>query len=208
MSFPTRAQAHELLEQAHLANPGPWYGHSLYAGTAAELIGSALGLDADKAYVSGLLHDIGRYEGVTNLHHVVSGYRYLQAHGFDGCARYTLTHSFFIKKLNSFVGTHDISAEEKLFLEQYLCNVQYDDYDKLIQLCDALALPDGFCIIEQRIVDVALRYGLNEYALEKWRAMFAIKAGFEARIGKSIYALLPGITERIIGKAEKAVLVG
>ena len=188
--FPTRAQAHELLELAHQANPGSWYNHSLYAGKAAGLIGSALGLDADKAYVSGLLHDIGRHEGVSNLHHVVSGFRYLQALGFHGCARYALTHSFFTKDLDSFVGVHDINAAERLFVEH--------DYDQLIQLCDALALPDGFCLIEQRIVDVALRYGLNEYVLEKWRAMFAIKADFEARIGKSIYTLLPGIAERII----------
>ena len=174
MSFPTKAHAHELLEQANQSNPGTWYGHSLYAGKAAGFIGGALGLDEDKAYVAGLLHDIGRYEGVYNLHHVISGYRYLRSLGFDSCAKCALTHSFFIKELSSFIGVHDVNDEEKLFIEQYLSRVQYDDYDRLIQLCDALALSDGFCLVEQRIVDVALRHGLNEYSLEKWRALFAI----------------------------------
>ncbi|MFA6075418.1 MAG: HD domain-containing protein [Negativicutes bacterium] len=200
MSFPTREQAQALLVKANQSNPGPWYDHSQYAGKAAELIGRELRLDANKTYVAGLLHDIGRYEGPSNLRHVVSGFRYLQSLGFGECARYTLTHSFFLKDLNSFIGVHDVNDEERVFLEKYLLSVQYDDYDYLFQLCDALALPDGFCIVEQRIVDVTLRHGLNEYSLEKWRAMFAIKADFEKRIGKSVYALLPGIAERIIGQ--------
>ena len=200
MSFPTRTQAHELLEKANQSNPGSWYGHSLYVAKASELIGKALGLDDGKAYVSGLLHDIGRYEGVSYLRHTISGYRYLQSLGFDGCARYALTHSFFVKSVSSINGAHDVDDEELRFLENYLQCVQYDDSDRLIQLCDALALPDGFCLIEQRIVEAALRYGVNDLTLEKWRARFAIKADFEQRIGKSIYALLPGIAERIVGK--------
>lgn len=47
-------------------------------------------------------------------------------------------------------------------------------------LCDCLALPTGFCLIEKRLVDIALRHGFNDYTLEKWRAFFAIRARFEA----------------------------
>jgi hypothetical protein len=59
-------------------------------------------------------------------------------------------------------------------------------------LCDALALPDGFCLIEQRFVDVVLRRGFNDFTLDRWRATFEIQHGFEARCGTSIYGLLPG----------------
>jgi len=62
-------------------------------------------------------------------------------------------------------------------------------------LCDALALPNGFGLIEKRMVDVALRHGVNEYIISKWKATFEIQQHFEKVIGKSIYSLLPGVVE-------------
>ena len=50
------------LEQAHEANPGPWADHSRYVAQACYLIAQHCpNLDAEKAYLYGLLHDIGRY---------------------------------------------------------------------------------------------------------------------------------------------------
>ncbi|MDI6881043.1 MAG: hypothetical protein QMC95_13370 [Desulfitobacteriaceae bacterium] len=68
-------------------------------------------------------------------------------------------------------------------------------YDELIQLCDALTTPKGFCLLEKRLVDVALRYGVNDLTVLKWKATFEIKGKFEAVIGRPIYNLLPGIEE-------------
>jgi hypothetical protein len=65
----------------------------------------------------------------------------------------------------------------------------------LIQLCDALTLPGGFCLLEKRLTDVALRYGCNEWTVERWRAFIEIRKYFENRIGESIYRLLPGVVE-------------
>ena len=73
--------------------------------------------------------------------------------------------------------------------------LELDSYDRLIALCDSLALPEGFCLIEKRLVDVALRHGINEYTVERWRSVFALQNEFEKIIGDSIYNLLPGVVE-------------
>lgn len=61
--IPTREQAEELLTEALPHNPGPWGAHSRTAAHCAEKIAAACGLDPEKAYVLGLLHDIGRRYG-------------------------------------------------------------------------------------------------------------------------------------------------
>ena len=84
-------------------------------------------------------------------------------------------------------------------MRDYLSETEYTDYDRLIQLCDALALPSGCCLMEKRMVDVALRYGVNEYTVPKWEAVLQIKAGFEDVLGRSIYELLPDVVENTFG---------
>ena len=79
--------------------------------------------------------------------------------------------------------------------------IDYDRYDRLIQLCDSLALPSGFCLMEKRLVDVVMRYGTNPLTIPKWKAYFTIKDDFEGEIGGSIYALLPGVVENTFSGA-------
>ena len=64
-----------------------------------------------------------------------------------------------------------------------------------MQLCDALALPTGFCWLEKRFVDVALRYGVHPATVDRWKTVLDIKAQFEKRMGCSIYDCLPGVVE-------------
>ena len=40
-----------------------------------------------------------------------------------------------------------------------LFNVIFDDYDRLIQLCDSLAGSEGVMDMEERMLDVKRRYG-------------------------------------------------
>ena len=48
-------------------------------------IASACGdMDVEKAYILGLLHDIGREFGVRHLGHVYDGYVYMKSLGYDG----------------------------------------------------------------------------------------------------------------------------
>ncbi|WP_318011025.1 hypothetical protein [Clostridium sp. FP1] len=87
------------------------------------------------------------------------------------------------------------SHEDYKFVEDFFNKLEYTEYDKLIQLCDALALPDGFTLIEKRLIDVALRHGVNEYNVPKWKAFIELKNYFEKKIGKSVYSILPGVIE-------------
>ena len=80
-------------------------------------------------------------------------------------------------------------------MEHFVKNAVYDDYDRLVQLCDSLALPSGFCLLEKRFVDVALRYGTPPVMAERWRRILEIRDMFEKKINGSIYDLLPGVEE-------------
>ena len=146
------------LERAGKLNPGKWTDHSRYTAQACENIAARCnGMSPDAAYCYGLMHDIGRYAGVTSERHLIDGYRFCMEH--------------FVK------------------------NAVYDDYDRLVQLCDSLALPSGFCLLEKRFVDVALRYGTPPVMAERWRRILEIRDMFEKKINGSIYDLLPGVEE-------------
>jgi hypothetical protein len=197
MTFPDPDTAESCLRAAEARNPGPWTAHSRNVAEAARSIAECHPeLDPDRAFILGLLHDIGRREGVTGMRHVYDGYRYLLAQGWPDAARICLTHSFPYKDVRAGSSEWDCSRDELAEIEAYLAEIDYDRYDELIQLCDSIALPDGFCLMEKRLVDVVRRYRiLNEFTLLKWEAYFAIKDALEARIGTSIYDLLPGVVE-------------
>ena len=200
VNFPNLEQAEALLLEAEKLNPGPWVAHSRNVALAAQLIAERHpNLDAETAFVLGLLHDIGRREGVTGMRHALDGYKFLNSHGYSSAARICLTHSFPYQKSVLTSSDWDMDEEGLEFIRHYIDTITYDDYDKLLQLCDCLALPQGFCLIETRIVDVALRYGVNEYSVKKWQAFMDLKTYFEDSIGDSLYALLPGIVETTFG---------
>ena len=111
--LPTREEAMALIRDGLSNNPGPWGKHSLTAAHCAEKIAAACGdMDAEKAYVLGLLHDIGRKFGVRHLGHVSDGYAYMMCLGYDEAARICLTHSFNNHKLDEYIGKFDVSDEE------------------------------------------------------------------------------------------------
>ena len=45
------------------------------------------------------------------------------------------------------------------------------------------------------MVDVAMRYGTNQYTVPRWKVFFKIKGEFEKEIGCSIYSILPNVIE-------------
>ena len=170
----TREIAEKALEEANKANPGPWYEHSKYVALACQNIASRCqDMDEDLAYVYGILHDIGRYAGVTSEKHLIDGYRYCVERGWKKAAQICISHA----------------------LARYVKEAVYDDYDYLVQLCDALALPTGFCLLEKRFVDVTIRYGTHPATIERWKAILGIKEHFEKKMGCSIYDCLPGVIE-------------
>ncbi|AHF06010.1 HD domain-containing protein [Desulfitobacterium metallireducens] len=196
MKVPSIEEAKRLLSEAGKLNPGPWVNHSIYTADAARNIASYhRELDPEIAYVMGYLHDIGRRYGISHLRHIIDGYNFISQMGYEDCAKVSLTHSFPLKNLDSYSGNNDCTNEEFDFIKEYIAGVNYSAYDELIQLCDALTTPRGFCLLEKRLVDVALRYGINDLTVLKWKATFRIKDKFESKIGMSVYDLLPGIKE-------------
>lgn len=189
-------EAEKELKLAVELNPGPWEQHSISVARNARLIAEKTNImDCDKAYVMGLMHDIGRRAGITGILHIFDGYDYMMSIGQEEIAPICLTHSFPIKDVDTFMGKYDCSSEQKTFLKQFLANKQYDNYDILIQLCDAISLPNGACIMEKRLVDVALRHGLPDFTIEKWKAFMETKKHFDKLCGCNIYTLVPNVLE-------------
>ncbi|WP_318581720.1 HD domain-containing protein [Bacillus paranthracis] len=201
-----RTYAKELLEWAYEQNPGPWFEHSINVAQATEniiieLIKNGYNLDADIAYNAALLHDIGRYKGFTkSVIHSYDGYMYMNDLGYTGNAVICVTHSFPCK--NEHI---DIAAEWSLvpdhmriqLVEILIEHCNYDLYNKIITLCDALADADGFTTLERRLISVGLRHGTTSHTSLHWKGFYAIKKELEALIGKSIYTVLPDVENSI-----------
>ena len=190
--YPVREEAERLLKEAEVCNPGPWGSHSRVAAMCAEKIAAACpDMDEEKAYVLGLLHDIGRKFGVKHLGHVYDGYKYMLDLGYDEAARICLTHSFSVPDINVYIGNWDIAAEQQEEIRTSLAACVYDDYDKLIQLCDALAGAEGVVSMEERMTDIKRRYG--SYPQEKWDANMTLRSYFEEKAGEDIYLLVKDV---------------
>lgn len=96
--------------------------------------------------------------------------------GYDDAAKICLTHSFSIKDLNLYIGSIDVSEEDYREIERLLKSIKYDDYDRLIQLCDSIALPSGPVDLNTRMNDVEKRYGY--YPKNKRKKAFELKKIF------------------------------
>lgn len=186
--YPTIEEAETLLREAENCNPGLWGNHSRVAARCAEKIAVAAEMDREQAYVLGLLHDIGRRFGIRHLGHVSDGYRYMTELGYPAVARICLTHSFNLPTLDVYVGKRDITPEQQGEIQMLLDGIQYDDFDRLIQLCDCLAGTEGVMDMEARMADVKRRYGF--YPQEKWDANLKLKRYFEEKAGKDIYEIV------------------
>ena len=187
----SRERALACLDEARRLNDGGWIVHSLAVGTAAERIASHIdGLDAERAFVLGALHDIGRRFGEMGMNHVILGYHFLLGEGDIEAAEICLTHSFPVQEITAVNGGWDLTAEDYAFLDSFLRERTYTLYDRLIQLCDAMATGDGIVAIERRMMDIMLRYGIDETSLPRWRQLFAMKAEFEQRMGCSVESVL------------------
>ena len=189
--FPTREEALKLIRDGLLFNPGPWGKHCLTAAHCAEKIASACGdMDVEKAYILGLLHDIGRKFGVRHLGHVYDGYVYMKSLGYDEVAKICLTHSFNNHTIDEYIGKFDVTDEELIIIKTELAKTIYDEYDRLIQLCDCLAGAEGVLDIENRMNDVKKRYGF--YPQDKWNSNMNLKQYFEGKMNKDIYDVEEG----------------
>lgn len=184
-----RKQAEELLLEAKQMNDGAWISHSRNVARLAEKIAEKAGMNSEKAYVLGLLHDIGRRNGSTKARHAIDGFRYLADLSFEEGARICLTHTFQYKNVDAIYDEWDCTRDEKDFLKEYLKVIRYSDYDRLIQLCDALTFASGYCYAEKKMVNSVLQNGFKDTTVKKWKAILSLKEYFDHKIGGDVYDL-------------------
>ncbi len=127
-----------------------------------------------------------------HLGHVYDGWRYMSELGYDEAARICLSHSFNEGKLENYIGKFDITEEETEELRLALAAMKFDEYDKLIQLCDSLAAAEGVVDMKERMEDIRRRYG--QYPQSKWDKNMELKTYFEQKAGKDIYTVVGGIS--------------
>ena len=187
--------AEKRLTWANTLNPGLWVDHSKEVAKAAAKIASQCNMNTDLAYGLGLMHDVGRYKGVSDMMHILDGYRLMQGDGYHQAAQICITHSFPTHAFEEYSGRDDCNDVDRAEIMDILQSAVYTQYDMLIQLCDALALPSGVCLMEKRLVDVALRHGTHEYTVFKWRKLFSIFQIFQSKMDVPLYSLFPEIAE-------------
>ncbi len=190
--FPEREKAEEILAESEMLHPGIWVAHSRIVARAAETIarhcGGCCGLEEEKAYVLGLLHDIGKRFGSSQMRHIYMGYHYMLQMDYDEAARICLTHSFPCRDIYSYVGEFDVGREELDEMESVLAGVEFDDYDLLIQLCDGIAGAAGLMSLEERAADIQRRYG--KYPEGKLERNREIKEYFENKMGYDLNIMI------------------
>lgn len=200
-----RKYAESLLEWAYQLNPGRWVDHSKNVALAADILARELrrkgeDINPDIAYCCGILHDIGRYYGITpSVIHSYHGYLYMMNLGYEGAANICITHSFPIASERiEFSNGWDIVPEDmREFIIDKLGAIEWNIYDKIITLCDAISETDGFTLIEKRLVSVAIRNGTNENVPYHWKGFYKLKNEIEAKLENSIYMFLPEIEKCI-----------
>lgn len=189
--YPSKENADKILLWASEQNPGPWIDHCKVAARIAETIAGRCGMETERAYVSGLMHDIGYYDyrnGKGRTCHIFTGYELMMERKWESIAKICLSHSFPFRNVKAYGGTDFNCNEEQLNqITTFLSETEYDDYDKLIQLCDTLGSAQGVCILEKRNLNVVMRSGFNEFTVKKWDSFFALKDYFDSKCDANIY---------------------
>lgn len=135
-------------------------------------------LDADTAYCLGLLHDIGRIkdETVTGVPHGIEGYNYLSQKGYPSLAPICLTHNFIDKDIKQ---SDFPTYKPELFAwtKNYLSQIEYNDYDRLIQLADLFSRGKEIMSIRQRLDKNKAFYHIDNLSYED--KAFALRDYFD-----------------------------
>lgn len=148
-------------------------------------------LNPEKAYILGLLHDYGKRinEREENRFHGREGYEEMLKLGYDDVARICLTHTFHIQNFSD--EEYNYPKEWLDWAKTKLLNIEYDDYDRLIQFCDMLTEDFNFVTIEQRAEGITRRYHLSTAQKQNLiRDALPLKRHFDDLCGTNVYDLL------------------
>lgn len=200
LRIPNKNQAIHIFEEAIIKNENnnpvfsveTWIKHSYLTAEMAEKIASKLPeLDSKAAYIMGLMHDIGKRwsEEDGKSFHGLSGYYHMKSMGFDDSATICLTHTFVARPIdadNYFYNPNLLNIANKL-----LKGYNYNDYDRLIQLCDWLNKGGVSYTLEQRAQEIITCYPINgAKILKTYQSAKTLKAYFDYKINQDLYHLL------------------
>lgn len=136
--------------------------HTQGVADFSERLARQMGLNPDKAYVLGLLHDYGKRknEKQEDCFHGIIGYKDMLNLGYSDVAKICLTHTFVSKNFSN-----DDYSYPNNWLEEcrlLLKPIEYDDYDLIVQYADMFFEGVNCVTPEQRIIHIAERYHLTE----------------------------------------------
>ena len=164
--------------------------HIQLVALGAEIISSKIPeMNTRKAYILGLLHDVDKIIDEKEEFHGLSGYRMMMDKGYDDVAKICLTHSFTNKdfKITDFGYNQDDMQKCKEMISQ----LEYDDYARLIQLCDLLVNTFKFDDMRKRFVFIKNKYNVSIVSIkDKYRNALKLKYYFDKKCGCDIYKLL------------------
>ena len=128
-------------------------------------------LNPEKAYILGLLHDYGKRINER------------EENRFHG------RHTFHVKNFSS--DEYNYPESWLIWAKEKLLNIEYDDYDRLIQFCDMLTEDFNFVTIEQRAEGITRRYHLSTAQKQNLiRDALPLKRHFDDLCGTNVYDLL------------------
>lgn len=198
MTIPTLNEAFRLIDEADkafyqiLKPPAvPLRIHSLtVAGCAFAIASYCSDLDAEKAFVLGLLHDYGRIICDESRFHGLTGYQLLKEKGYEQAAQICLTHTFLIQNFSAsdYASYNQQDIAETISLLQKL---NYTDYDRLIQLSDMLTTGTGLTNPKARMKYIVAKYNIPFSVIKKqFKDTYRLKQYFDKKTGHDIYKLL------------------
>lgn len=161
------------------------------ADIAAKIASQTPYLNSERAYLSGLLHDCGRIkdEKSENVFHGWTGYQLMKKQGWDEIGRISVTYCFLNKDFNPEL--YPQARQDILHCKNYISDIEYDDYDKLLQLADMMNDRGKNCSLQYRCRSLAERYPVQEeFLTTHFSCAENLRLYFEVKCDCDIYQLL------------------
>lgn len=154
-------------------NKSNWLAHSLQVAKLCSIIAKKCGLDDEKAFRLGILHDYGRkYDH--GIKHIMIGFEKLFDLGYYEESIACLTHSFLNVNIlaiyapsNSYVideNKNAIPVDDSIThndMYRFLSTYSYSDYDRILNIADLMATEEGIVAPKERILDIEKRRGMK-----------------------------------------------
>ena len=171
------------------------FAHSRTVANAAKLIASRTNeLDPGKAYIYGLMHDLGKFylKKEEMYKHPRVGYDLLKESHPD-IAKICITHPFpDFKSYDHILHYHKNDEVESKKTFEILGKIEKDNYIELIQLCDKLSRLDDYVSLENKVKWYLETYNLdpNEVVQQYISNLTKTKQKFDKMTGVDVYSLL------------------